>query len=126
MFVDTLVRSGAVNLVVVDSVAALTPKSELEGDMGDSHVGLQARLMSQALRNLRGSGSGGAGYAPVPVGGRALVRVIGGVRRFRRFRRFVSAPREMTGGGAPAAGACTRSGVVGDAAAGRFDVICVV
>jgi protein RecA len=53
--VDTLVRSGAVALVVVDSVAALTPKSELEGDMGDSSVGVQARLMSQAMRKLTGS-----------------------------------------------------------------------
>lgn len=52
---DTLVRSGAVNMVVVDSVAALTPKSELEGDMGDSSVGVQARLMSQAMRKLTGS-----------------------------------------------------------------------
>ena len=49
---DMLVRSGAVDLVVVDSVAALTPKAEIEGDMGDSHVGLHARLMSQALRKL--------------------------------------------------------------------------
>jgi len=49
---DMLVRSGAVDTVVVDSVAALTPKAEIEGDMGDSHVGLQARLMSQALRKL--------------------------------------------------------------------------
>ena len=53
--VDTLVRSGAVSMVVVDSVAALTPKSELEGDMGDSNVGVQARLMSQAMRKLTGS-----------------------------------------------------------------------
>ena len=53
--VDTLVRSGAVNMVVVASVAALTPKSELEGDMGDSSVGVQARLMSQAMRKLTGS-----------------------------------------------------------------------
>ncbi|PID36216.1 MAG: recombinase RecA [Rhodobacterales bacterium] len=53
--VDTLVRSGAVNMVVVDSVAALTPKSELEGDMGDSSVGVHARLMSQAMRKLTGS-----------------------------------------------------------------------
>ncbi len=52
---DMLVRSGAVDVIVVDSVAALTPKAELEGDMGDSHVGLQARLMSQALRKLTGS-----------------------------------------------------------------------
>jgi len=53
--VDTLVRSGAVSVVVVDSVAALTPKAELEGDMGDSNVGLHARLMSQAMRKLTGS-----------------------------------------------------------------------
>ena len=52
---DTLVRSGAVDVVVIDSVAALTPKAELEGEMGDTHVGLQARLMSQALRKLTGS-----------------------------------------------------------------------
>lgn len=50
--VETLVRSGAVDIVVVDSVAALTPKAEIDGEMGDSHVGLQARLMSQALRKL--------------------------------------------------------------------------
>jgi recombination protein RecA len=49
---DSLVRSGAVDVVVIDSVAALTPKAEIEGDMGDSHMGLQARLMSQALRKL--------------------------------------------------------------------------
>lgn len=53
--VDMLVRSGAVDVVVVDSVAALTPKAEIEGDMGDSHMGLQARLMSQALRKLTGN-----------------------------------------------------------------------
>lgn len=52
---DTLVRSGALDVLVVDSVAALVPKAELEGDMGDSHMGLQARLMSQALRKLTGS-----------------------------------------------------------------------
>ena len=52
---DTLVRSGAVDVLVVDSVAALTPRAELEGEMGDTHVGLQARLMSQALRKLTGS-----------------------------------------------------------------------
>ncbi|MCY4260964.1 MAG: recombinase RecA [Rhodobacteraceae bacterium] len=52
---DTLVRSGAVSLIVIDSVAALTPKSELEGEMGDSQVGTQARLMSQAMRKLTGS-----------------------------------------------------------------------
>jgi recombination protein RecA len=53
--VDMLVRSNAVDMVVIDSVAALTPKAEIEGDMGDSHVGLQARLMSQALRKLTGN-----------------------------------------------------------------------
>ncbi|WP_324754557.1 recombinase RecA [Roseovarius sp. Pro17] len=53
--VDTLVRSGAVSMIVIDSVAALTPKSELEGDMGDSSVGVHARLMSQAMRKLTGS-----------------------------------------------------------------------
>ena len=53
--VDTLVRSGALDIIVIDSVAALVPKAELEGEMGDSHMGLQARLMSQALRKLTGS-----------------------------------------------------------------------
>ncbi len=53
--VDMLVRSGAIDVVVIDSVAALTPRAEIEGDMGDSHVGLQARLMSQALRKLTGN-----------------------------------------------------------------------
>ena len=53
--VDALVRSGAVDVVVLDSVAALVPKAEIEGDMGDSHMGLQARLMSQALRKIGGS-----------------------------------------------------------------------
>jgi recombination protein RecA len=52
---ETLVRSGAVDIVVIDSVAALTPKAEIEGDMGDAHMGLQARLMSQALRKLTAS-----------------------------------------------------------------------
>jgi len=52
---DMLVRSGAVDVIVVDSVAALTPRAEIEGDMGDSHVGLQARLMSQALRKITGN-----------------------------------------------------------------------
>ncbi|HEX9851892.1 MAG TPA: recombinase RecA [Woeseiaceae bacterium] len=52
---DMLVRSGAVDIIVVDSVAALTPKAEIEGEMGDSHMGLQARLMSQALRKLAGN-----------------------------------------------------------------------
>ena len=52
---DTLVRSGAIDLIVVDSVAALVPRAEIEGEMGDSHVGLQARLMSQALRKMAGA-----------------------------------------------------------------------
>ena len=50
-----LVRSGAVDIIVIDSVAALTPKAEIEGEMGDTHMGLQARLMSQALRKLAGN-----------------------------------------------------------------------
>src|SRR6202040_3707468 len=49
---DMLIRSGALDVIVIDSVAALTPRAEIEGDMGDTHVGLQARLMSQALRKL--------------------------------------------------------------------------
>ncbi len=52
---DTLVRSGAIDMVIIDSVAALVPKAEIEGEMGDSHMGLQARLMSQALRKLTAS-----------------------------------------------------------------------
>ena len=52
---DMLIQSGGVDLVVIDSVAALVPKAEIEGEMGDTHVGLQARLMSQALRKLTGS-----------------------------------------------------------------------
>ncbi len=52
---DVLLRSGAIDLVVVDSVAALVPRAEIEGEMGDTHVGLQARLMSQALRKLTGT-----------------------------------------------------------------------
>ncbi|MBQ9189232.1 MAG: recombinase RecA, partial [Clostridia bacterium] len=52
---EALVRSGAMDIIVVDSVAALVPKAEIEGDMGDAHVGLQARLMSQALRKLTGA-----------------------------------------------------------------------
>lgn len=87
---EILVRSGAVDLIVIDSVAALVPKAEIEGDMGDTHVGLQARLMSQALRKLTGvihksmtsvifinqlrSKIGGMGYGPneVTTGGNAL------------------------------------------------------
>jgi len=52
---DMLIRSGAIDIIVVDSVAALVPKAEIEGEMGDSHVGLQARLMSQALRKITGA-----------------------------------------------------------------------
>ena len=52
---DMLIRSGAIDIVVIDSVAALVPKAEIEGEMGDSHVGLQARLMSQALRKITGA-----------------------------------------------------------------------
>lgn len=52
---EALVRSGAVDIIVIDSVAALVPKAEIEGEMGDSHMGLQARMMSQALRKLSGS-----------------------------------------------------------------------
>ena len=55
---DTLIKSGSISVLVVDSVAALTPKAELEGEMGDHHVGLQSRLMSQALRKLTGSALG--------------------------------------------------------------------
>ena len=55
---DMLVRSGAIDIIVIDSVAALTPRAEIEGEMGDSHVGLQARLMSQALRKMTGAVSG--------------------------------------------------------------------
>lgn len=51
---EALVRSGAIDIIVIDSVAALVPKAEIEGEMGDSHMGLQARLMSQALRKLSG------------------------------------------------------------------------
>src|SRR5213595_213591 len=52
---DMLIRSGAIDIIVIDSVAALVPRAEIEGEMGDSHVGLQARLMSQAMRKLNGS-----------------------------------------------------------------------
>src|SRR3712207_8820654 len=54
---DMLIRSGALDLIVIDSVAALVPRAEIEGEMGDSHVGLQARLMSQALRKMTGARS---------------------------------------------------------------------
>ena len=60
---ESLVRSGAIDVIVVDSVAALVPKAEIEGDMGDSHVGLQARLMSQALRKLTSAISIESGFA---------------------------------------------------------------
>ncbi|HID97598.1 MAG TPA: hypothetical protein EYP57_05350, partial [Thermodesulfobacteriaceae bacterium] len=70
--VDALVRSGALDVIVVDSVAALVPKAEIEGDMGDQHVGLQARLMSQALRKLTGNAAVGDGDVPTVVGMRPL------------------------------------------------------
>src|SRR5215218_1008529 len=57
---DMLIRSGAIDIIVIDSVAALVPRAEIEGEMGDSHVGLQARLMSQALRKMTGAVSGTA------------------------------------------------------------------
>jgi recombination protein RecA len=67
---ETLVRSGALDVIVIDSVAALVPRAEIEGEMGDSHVGLQARLMSQALRKLTGainrSADGGGLHQPDP------------------------------------------------------------
>ena len=69
---ETMVRSGAIDIVVVDSVAALVPKAEIEGDMGDSHVGLQARLMSQALRKLREKVGVMFGNPETTTGGRAL------------------------------------------------------
>ena len=103
---DALVRSGSVDLIVVDSVAALTPKSEIEGDMGDALPGLQARLMSQALRKLTGSITrtksmvifinqirmkiGGYGNPETTTGGNALkfyssvrldIRRIGGIKK---------------------------------------------
>jgi len=86
--VDTLVRSSSLDIIVIDSVAALTPKAEIEGEMGDSHMGLQARLLSQAMRKLTGSISksntcaifinqirhkiGGYGNPEVTTGGNAL------------------------------------------------------
>ena len=69
---ETMVRSGAVDIVIVDSVAALVPKAEIEGDMGDSHVGLHARLMSQALRKLTAAISVMFGNPETTTGGRAL------------------------------------------------------
>jgi len=110
--VDVLTRSGGIDLIVVDSVAALTPRAELEGDMGDSHVGLQARLMSQALRKLTAQVSrtrtivlfinqlrqkiGGMGFGPneVTTGGNALkfyssvrmeIRRIGAIKKGDKF-----------------------------------------
>ena len=75
---DALVRSGAIDVVVLDSVAALVPKAEIEGEMGDSHMGLQARLMSQAMRKLNGSISkdqhGGHLHQPDPREDRRHVR----------------------------------------------------
>ena len=73
---EYLVRSGAIDIVVIDSVAALTPKSELEGDMGDSHVGLQARLMSQALRKLTSAISRSNTAVIFIIGSRVRARVV--------------------------------------------------
>lgn len=85
--VETLVRSGAVDVVVVDSVAALVPKSELEGDMGDQHVGLQARLMSQALRKL----------TPVVHKSKTVLIFINQIRQ--KIQTFSFGPSETTSGG---------------------------
>ena len=85
---DTLVRSGAIDVLVVDSVAALTPRAELEGEMGDSHVGLHARLMSQALRKLTGSISRS----------RALVVFINQIRM--KIGVMYGSPETTTGGNA--------------------------
>lgn len=68
---DMLIRSGALDVIVIDSVAALVPKAEIEGEMGDSHVGLQARLMSQALRKMTGAL---AQPAPPPSSSTSCVR----------------------------------------------------
>ena len=67
---DQLVRSGALDIIVIDSVAALVPKAEIDGEMGDSHVGLQARLMSQALRKMTATISKTAVRKPRPAAGR--------------------------------------------------------
>ena len=85
---DMLVRAGAIDVIVVDSVAALTPKAELEGEMGDSHVGLQARLMSQALRKLTGS----------VARGRTLVIFINQLRS--KIGVMFGSPETTTGGNA--------------------------
>ena len=85
---DMLVRSGAIDVIVVDSVAALTPKAELEGEMGDSHVGLQARLMSQALRKLTAS----------VARGRTLVIFINQLRS--KIGVMFGSPETTTGGNA--------------------------
>ncbi|PKN03858.1 recombinase RecA [Candidatus Dependentiae bacterium HGW-Dependentiae-1] len=85
--VEMLVRSGAVDMIVVDSVAALVPKAELEGDMGDSHMGLQARLMSQALRKL----------TPVVHKSKTVLVFINQLRQNINAMPF--APREVTTGG---------------------------
>ena len=71
---DTLVRSGAISVLVVDSVAALVPRAELEGDMGDSHMGLQARLMSQALRKLPSSSIIFLPRSLIPVPASTMIR----------------------------------------------------
>lgn len=85
---EALIRSGAVDIVVLDSVAALVPRAEIEGEMGDSHVGLQARLMSQAMRKLAGCGVQiqlhRDFHQPAPPEGRRGLRQPGGHRRGQR------------------------------------------
>ena len=109
---EALVRSGALDVVVVDSVAALVPRAEIEGDMGDSHMGLHARLMSQALRKLAGaisksncvaifinqlrSNIGGYGAAETTTGGRAL-RFYASVRLDIRRRDAIKIGTEVVG-----------------------------
>lgn len=82
---EALVRSGAVDIVVLDSVAALVPRAEIEGEMGDAHVGLQARLMSQAMRKLAPGGVqvqlSGAVHQPAADEGGCDVRQPGGDQR---------------------------------------------
>ena len=91
---DHLVRSGAVDVVVIDSVAALVPRAEIEGEMGDSHVGLQARLMSQALRKLTGSISKSKTcrhlHQPDPHADRCDVRFARDHRRRRALKFYAS------------------------------------
>ena len=100
---DMLIRSGAMDVIVIDSVAALTPRAELEGDMGDTHVGLQARLMSQALRKLTGTLSqvvdDRAVHQPAAGEGRRHLRIARGhARRARSQVLLLGPPRHPPGG----------------------------